>query len=257
MKLLFDDRGAEIKQKKFAHVFLTLDGSALECNLRHRSNKDFMMSRPSQFPSAEEQRLLGDIRALTSAIGLPQLHFFSEGSRGASTTEVSEHIEQFLRRYAFEMLVPFEFPVIRDAYLHTERNEASELVNLDWRLRNDLRLGAVAVASQAAGQKQLRRLRALRDQRVIRKYSKAVDANLAFGWHTIVYGMTLAVYSFPLVEGMRHYAEQTIGGLALEALKEHPALSLSHSDLATTMVAQLSVQIASVTRCEQVLRMIP
>ena len=31
----------------------------------------------------------------------------------------------------------------------------------------------------------------------------------AHGWHTLVYGLTLAVYSLPLRQGLLHYARQT------------------------------------------------
>ncbi len=37
----------------------------------------------------------------------------------------------------------------------------------------------------------------------------------AHGWHTLVYGIMLAVYSWPLRQGLMHYARETMGGLAL------------------------------------------
>jgi hypothetical protein len=62
------------------------------------------------------------------------------------------------------------------------------------------------------GRAQLQRLRPLRDQRIVQRYLHAVDYGLASGWHTLVYGLTLAVYSLPLRQGLLGYAHQATRG---------------------------------------------
>jgi urease accessory protein UreF len=59
-------------------------------------------------------------------------------------------------------------------------------------------------------------MRALKTERVVTKYWDAVHAKQATGWHTIVFGVVLAVYSIPLRQGLQHYTQQTIRGF-LEA----------------------------------------
>lgn len=68
-------------------------------------------------------------------------------------------------------------------------------------------------ASRKVGQRQLSRLRALRDQRIIVRYLDAIGAGQANGWHPIVYGLYLAVFSLPLRQGLVNFGEQTIRGL--------------------------------------------
>jgi urease accessory protein UreF len=47
---------------------------------------------------------------------------------------------------------------------------------------------------------------------VIQRYLHALDTGDAHGWHTLVYGLTLAVYSLPLRQGLLGYAQQTTRG---------------------------------------------
>ena len=63
-------------------------------------------------------------------------------------------------------------------------------------------------------------MRPLRDDRVVQRYLDAVESGRAFGWHTIMYGLTLAVYSLPLRQGLLFYAQQTLAGLAAAAESE-------------------------------------
>ena len=64
------------------------------------------------------------------------------------------------------------------------------------------------------GKFQLAALRPMRDQRVVQRYWTALESGQAQGWHTLVYGLTLFIYSVPLRQGLVHYAEQTIFSLA-------------------------------------------
>ena len=74
-----------------------------------------------------------------------------------------------------------------------------------------------AGASRRVGQGQLQKLRPLRDQRFVQRYLAAVDAGEAQGWHTLVFGLTLAVYSLPLRQGLFSYAHQATRGFLYAA----------------------------------------
>ena len=76
-----------------------------------------------------------------------------------------------------------------------------------------------AAASRLVGHTQLQRLRPLRDQRLVQRYLAAVELNEANGWHTLVYGVTLAVYSLPLRQGLFGYAQQTTRGFIQAAAR--------------------------------------
>jgi hypothetical protein len=52
----------------------------------------------------------------------------------------------------------------------------------------------------------------LRDLRLLRRYESAVLRGQAYGWHTLVYGVVLAIYSLPLRQGLVGYANQTVNG---------------------------------------------
>ena len=69
-----------------------------------------------------------------------------------------------------------------------------------------------ASASQRVGRAQLQKLRPLRDERMVQRYLAAVEGGQAHGWHTLVYGMTLVLYSLPLRQGLLGYAQQTTRG---------------------------------------------
>jgi len=43
----------------------------------------------------------------------------------------------------------------------------------------------------------------------VQRYLGAVEAGVAHGWHTLVYGLTLEIYSLPLRQGLLGYAQQT------------------------------------------------
>jgi urease accessory protein UreF len=86
-----------------------------------------------------------------------------------------------------------------------------ELVALDQRLAGLPLPRDIVNASRRVGYAQLERLRALRDQRVLQRYRRAVERGEAHGWHTLVYGLGLHVYSLPLRQGLMSYTRQTLG----------------------------------------------
>jgi urease accessory protein UreF len=125
----------------------------------------------------------------------------------------------FLQDYQARILLPLELPAIHSAYGHATRHELRELVALDQSLNRQAILSELAAASRRVGQSQLRKLRPLRDERVIQRYLHAVESGEAHGWHTLVYGLTLAVYSLPLRQGLLGYAHQTTRGFIYTAAR--------------------------------------
>ncbi len=136
-------------------------------------------------------------------------------------------LRQFLQAYLGQILVPVELPAIYRAHGHTARQEVRELVAFDNALEAEPVLAGFAGASRRIGQAQLRKLRPLRDQRMVQRYLAAVDGGEAHGWHTLVYGLTLEVYSLPLRQGLLGYAHQVTRGFIYAAARP---LALSERD---------------------------
>jgi len=158
---------------------------------------------------------LGDahplVEQLGSADGLVSLHALA-GSLVARPIVTLAALRDFLFCYQDQILLAHELPAIRDAYAHAAHQHVRELVALDQQLSGDPTLRQFASASRRVGQAQLQRLRPLRDERIIQRYLQAVESGQAHGWHTLVYGMTLVVYSLPLRQGLLGYAQQTTRG---------------------------------------------
>jgi urease accessory protein UreF len=159
--------------------------------------------------------LLGDPHPLVEQIG-------PAGGTAASGLAVSAFqlrriqslpaLRSFLESYRAELLTPVELPVIVRAYGHASRNELRELVALDRQIATTQGARDFAAASCRVGQRQLNRLRPLRDHRLIQRYRAAIERGEAHGWHTVVYGVSLAVFSLPLRQGLVGYASRTLGG---------------------------------------------
>jgi urease accessory protein UreF len=151
------------------------------------------------------------VEQLGSADGLVSLHALA-GSLTSRPVDTLPALGDFLRCYQEQILVPHELPAIRDAFHHAANNHTRELVALDQQLSRQPMLRDFASASRRVGQAQLQRLRPLRDERIVQRYLHAVDEGNAHGWHTLVYGLTLVVYSLPLRQGLLGYAQQTTRG---------------------------------------------
>lgn len=162
--------------------------------------------------------LLGDIPSLLQQIGIREiapafdLPVIPEGEHFPLPALV-----EFLENYYTRILLPMELPAIVEACGRVSRGETRELISFDQQLANETRLAPFASASRQIGAQQLRRLKPLRDQRTVQRYLAAVESGQANGWHTLVYGLTLAVYSFPMRQGLLHYARETVAGLAFAA----------------------------------------
>ena len=163
----------------------------------------------------ETTDLLGDWHPLVHQLGS------AEGLITLSTASHSlqlKHVEsvptllRFLEAYQSQILIPHELPAIQRAYRHASRTETRELIAFDQLQAEEPALKPFASASRRVGQVQLRRLRPLRDHRLLQRYLRAVDDKLAHGWHTLVYGVTLSVYSLPILQGLISYEKQTLLG---------------------------------------------
>lgn len=165
----------------------------------------------------EPAELLGDWHPLVSQLGSTE--GLVEFAAVANLLRVGaiEHetgLREFLQRYTSELLVPHELPAIQRAYHHAHGNELRELIAFDNEQGLSQALRDFASASRRVGREQLRRLKPLRDHRFIQRYLLAVDEGRADAWHTLVYGVTLSVYSLPLRQGLLHYGAETLRGFA-------------------------------------------
>lgn len=159
--------------------------------------------------------VLGDVHPLVEQLGstegLVALNAASAALR-LDRIDSPAALRRFLAHYRVQVLVPVELPVIARAFCHAARHQTRELVALDRGLGAQSVPGELAAASRRVGQGQLRRLRPLRDQRLVQRYLAAVETGRAHGWHTVVYGLTLALFSLPLRDGLSAYAQQTLRG---------------------------------------------
>ena len=163
----------------------------------------------------EPTELLGDwhplVQQLGSTEGLVSLSTASHSLQLKNVDSVPTLL-RFLEAYQSQILIPYELPCIQRAYRHASRHETRELIAFDRQLADEPVLKPFAGASRRVGQVQLRRLRPLRDHRLLQRYLRAVDDGLAHGWHTLVYGVTLSVYSLPVLQGLTSYEKQTLLG---------------------------------------------
>jgi hypothetical protein len=168
--------------------------------------------RPALAGSAPAN-LLGDFSALLRQIGSVEcIGLDAVPLEGASPTDL-------IQRYLKDILLPVELPAIAEACGHALRLEHRELVEQDQRLTAKLDLTPWASASRRAGRLQLARLRPLRNERLLRRYGAAVESGSAEGWHTVVYGVTMALYSLPLRQGLLHYAQETLSTFARNVVR--------------------------------------
>jgi len=130
-----------------------------------------------------------------------------------------QSLRSFLAAYQSEILIPIELPAIHAAHSHASRHELRELLALDQSLHSAAVPQELAGASRRVGQFQLRKLRPLRDERLLQRYLAAVEEGRAHGWHTLVFGLTMALYSLPLRQGLLGYAQQSTRGFIYTAAR--------------------------------------
>jgi urease accessory protein UreF len=180
------------------------------------------MVKSTQLALNDAAEWLGDWHPLAeqlgSADGLLTLSSVSAELRLPSVHDVAS-LERVLRQYQLHVLLPLELPAIQAAHGHASRNELRELIALDQALGATPILQNFAGASRRVGRAQLQKLRPLKDQRFVRRYLEAVELDLAHGWHTLVYGLTLEIYSLALRQGLLGYAHQTTRGFIYSAAR--------------------------------------
>jgi urease accessory protein UreF len=180
------------------------------------------MVKNTQLALSDASEWLGDWHPLAAQLGstdgLVELGSVSAMLRLPSVYDLAS-LRNFLRNYRSRVLVAFEMPAIQSAHGHAMRHEVREMIELDQRLGHEPLLHPVLEPSRRMGQNGLLRLRPLRDDRFVQRYLAAMELGQANAWHTLVYGLTLAVYSLPLRQGLLGYAHQTVRGLIYSAAR--------------------------------------
>jgi len=182
-----------------------------------------------QILGREPAELLGDWHPLVSQLGSTEgLTEFASLANMLRVGSIRSEgtLREFLTRYHEQVMRPVELPAIRRAYFHACGNELRELIAFDQEHAPAPELRDLGSASRRVGQTQLRRLKPLRDHRFVQRYLRAVDEGRAEAWHTLVYGVTLAVYSLPLRQGLLHYAAETLRGFVQLACRSFEASEL-------------------------------
>jgi urease accessory protein UreF len=207
-----------------------------------------MLDQVNNVPQSATE-VLGDLAALAEQLGgtdgLQQLSL-TTASLGAARVQSAADLARFLDQYSTAVLLPRQLPAVAQAYEFCVRGQLRELVALDQEIARLSAAQPFAKASAAVGRTQLRRLRSLRGERLIPRYLAAVEAGEAKAWHTLVFGLVLAVYSLPLRQGLMHFAHQTIGGFIESARRE--VKSIGPADAERLLTAQTNTIKAAVDR---------
>lgn len=199
------------------------------------------MTEQQSMPEGVAARLLGDPHPLTRQLVAPP-----EAAWGLAAASVLRpgavrdvpSLRGFLTWYRTELLAPVELPLIRRAFDQVGNYQIRELLELDRALRFEQRFQAFAEASRAVGRAQLWRLLPLRDQRPVRRYWQAVETGQAHGWHVLVYGLVLSIFSLPLRPALLSYCRQTLAGFVDTA---GAALSLPRTECAQLWADELAL----------------
>lgn len=198
-------------------------------------------SQTTGFP-ASGSLLGGDALSFLQQIAtdetLPELGGAASAFQGGEIKSIGD-LRKHALAYQTGVLQPIEFPAVIRAWQFASQCGARELAMLDRELSSLPNLQTFAAASQRIGRIHLKRLRPLRDQRVVQRYLTAIERGDARGWHMIVYGLILSMYSIPLRQGLIHYGCASVRGLlssavatyrgpqaAVSALEEEAVLNL-------------------------------
>jgi urease accessory protein UreF len=211
-----------------------------------------MLDRTEHAPEAATE-ILGDLTALASQLGgtdgLEDLSL-AAASVGSPPIRSLAELEQFLGDYASRTLIARELPAVARAYLHASRGEARELIALDQEVGRVPAAESFSRASSWVGRTQLRRLRPLRTERVVQRYLKAVETGEAKAWHTLVFGLVLALYSLPLRQGLTHFAQQTLGGFVDAASERFRLLPSARDELVQARVPEIQAAVSSIVEAQ-------
>ncbi len=168
----------------------------------------------STLPRADATEMLSDVASLVERVG-------SSTAPSAWPPGVPPHsiatlpgLKAWLTHFRQEVLGRRDWPATLQAWDFARQGNARDLLALDQAWGIHAVTLPFAESSRRLGQRQLNRLRALRDQRVITRYLEAIEAGRAQGWHPLVYGVYLAVFNLPLRQGLVNFGAQTLNGLA-------------------------------------------
>jgi len=195
------------------------------------------------------EQLLGELHPLAEQLGSAEgLASLTASIAQVPPVESLASLRQFLQKYKATLLFPIELPAIHQAFVHIDRYEVRELIVWERGLADQIVSQELAAASRRVGRNQLRRLRHLRDQRLVQRYIQAVEKGEAYGWHTVVYALVLHLFSLPIRQGLASYAHQTLRGfvesasrlLELTQQQRHQALREASSDVNQSIEAFLS-----------------
>lgn len=170
--------------------------------------------------AVESEAMLGDVRALAEQAGVAAGALTSVAPTLPAVTSVAA-LRTFLQAYTADTLARREWPVILRAWELARAGRARELVALDREWTANHQDVDFAEASFRVGQRQLNKLRPLRHERVVQHYAAAVEAGEARAWHPLVYGLTLAVFSLPLCQGLVNYAAHAVAGMVDAVAQRH------------------------------------
>ncbi|MBA4148948.1 MAG: hypothetical protein H0X66_12600 [Verrucomicrobia bacterium] len=163
---------------------------------------------------SEMEAFAGDFHGLLDQIGIAGGRDFLRDITPFEPVTDLASLQKFLQNYATTFLYPIELSVICKAYSHAARYECRELIALDQELSNDPNLQRFGNASSQVGRTHLLNLRPLRENRFVQRYLAALDAGDAQAWHTLVYGISLSIYSVPLRQGLLVYTHLVLDGFA-------------------------------------------
>jgi urease accessory protein UreF len=185
------------------------------------------------------ENLLGDLRALLRQLGSPEGSPSSTVPFWAAEVDSVPVLNHFLEDYMNRLLLPRELPAIVEASEHARCGKWRQLLAQDLRLAEAMQPTPFAEPSRRMGRLQLTRLRPLRDERTVQRYLAAVESGQAHGWHTLVYGVTLAVYSLPLRQGLLYYSQETLSALASAAGRSKRFGELELAEMLSGLLARV------------------
>jgi hypothetical protein len=180
-----------------------------------------------------EQRIgTGEGEALEDQLGSPEgMHLLGSAMIGLTPGGVRDFasLREALHRYAHRHMFPHELGIICEAHIHASAGHSRELIELDLKAAALWNEGPMRDASRHVGRVQLRKLKALKGQKLVGRYLDAIQQGDAFGSHAVVYGVVLALYSIPLRQGLSHYSQQTLDGFVTAGMR-HLSLGQAEAD---------------------------
>lgn len=185
---------------------------------------------------------LGDWHPLVRQIGIASGATVTLPASNGQVRDLNS-LRDFLSSYKTDVLILAELPTVHKAYLHAMKNEFRELRELDQRLSSEEWLKPYRECSRHAGHVHLERLGPLRDQRLVQRYRDAVRSGNACGWHMLVAGIVLSLYSIPPRQGLMDYAVHTLWNAVGQASR---AIALPAND-AESLVRELTADLPRLT----------